>query len=325
MRKRWILNLFLLFSSVLLSLLIGEGIFRYVIKIPVPIYPPVTWHYPELYQQNDAYGYSLKPSMTTTYWYPQNNPRELTVHSNSYGFRSNRELSKTSDKIEILVLGDSFVFGEGVEEDERFTNILERLQPNWQVDNLGMTGWGPDLMLMALEKVGLSVNPDAVVLCIYTHDFRRIRPYYAGIGFKIPRYKLKSGKLTRTSYPKQPVREKLYLVQAIRNAYWTYTNATYSLMEVILNRFIELSSVCQFKPILIFLPGRGDTKIDKERRFWLSDYAQRKAISFLDLTDTIHSKKRNEVFITNNPHLNPTGHHLVALELRQFLAREINQ
>jgi len=93
-----------------------------------------------LYQFYEPYGYRLKPSRIMEYFYPKVNPRKLNVTSNQDGFRSSRELDEPDSRLRILVLGDSFAFGEGVEEHERFSNVLEDLRPNWRVDNMGMTG-----------------------------------------------------------------------------------------------------------------------------------------------------------------------------------------
>lgn len=313
-------GLLLLFASIGFSLVVAEVALRFVVKLPVPSYPPVNYR-PDLYQQFDSYGYRLFPSRTTTYLYPHSNPRKLTLVSNSAGFRSSRELHEPDERVRILVVGDSFVFGDGVEEHERFTNILEKMEQGWRVDNLGMTGYGPDLMLRALEVVGLEPVPDVVVFSIYTDDFRRVRPYYAGVGFKIPRYKLKSGKLVTIPYPKLHLWEQLHIVQAIRLIYWK--DAAFDLNRAILDRFLDLAKLHRFTPLIIFLPGRSDTKNDKKRRTWLSQYAERHETPFLDLTDHILSKGTDLIFIKNNWHLNPHGQQIVAIELHRFLAEQI--
>jgi hypothetical protein len=315
-------NLLLLLASLGLSLVLVEGALRIAVSIPVPPYPPVTSR-PELYQEFEPYGYRLWPSRTNTYLYPRKNPRQLTVVSNSAGFRDSRELHEPDHRTRILVVGDSFVFGEGVEERERFTNVLEIMEPGWRVDNLGMTGFGPDLMLRALEEIGLESSPNAVAFCIYTDDFRRVQPHYAGVGFKIPRFELKSHRLVTVSYPSPRMWDELHCVQMMRQLYWNRTNALYELNAAIFDRFLELSKKHGFTPLFIFLPAQKDYSIDKARRTWLRKYAEQHAAPFLDLTDKIHSVKTDSVFIPSNMHLNPSGHNLVAAELHRFLAGQI--
>ncbi len=318
------MRLLLLLVSLGLSLTLGEMVLRFGFgqKFAPPPYPPMTYR-PELYQPNELYGYQLWPSRSTTYLYPLHNPRKLKVVSNSDGFRSSREFDEFDDRVRIMMVGDSFVFGEGVEEHERFTNVLETMQPTWRVDNLGLPGYGPDLMVRALEAVGLTPVPDVVVFCLYTDDFHRVRPHYAGVGFIIPRFKLEAGQLVTIPYPKPRLWDRLHIVQAIRHVYWNYSKAAFDLNAAILDRFLKLAELHHFAPVIIFLPAAQDLRIDKQRRTWLRKYTEQNATPFLDLTESMH-KAGQQVFIKNNWHLNPHGHYIVAAELRSFLAKQLS-
>ena len=311
----------LLLASVGVSLLLSEVALRMTGRFQAPSYPPICSR-PDLYQQFEPYGYRLWPSRTTTYLYPAHNPRRLTVVSNGDGFRSSRESDDPDERLRLMVVGDSFVFGEGVEESERFTNILETMQSSWRVENLGMPGYGPDLMLRALEEVGLKSRPDVVVFSMYTDIFRRVHPEYAGAGFKIPRFKLEAGQLVTIPYPKPSLWDQLSMVVAIRRIQWHYTNAVLDLNAGILDRFLKLAELHSFVPVVIFLPGRSDTSSDKTRRAWLRQYAERHDTPFLDLTEPIH-KEDQKAFITRNWHLNPHGHHIVATEVRRFISEQV--
>src|ERR1700730_8325922 len=134
MRSRFLLIL----GAVGCTVLICEVALRISGRFKPAPYPFVCDR-PELFQEFEPYGYRLWPSRTTKYTYPKENPRTLTVISNSAGFRSSREFNEPDKRMRVLVVGDSFVFGDGVEESERFTNVLESMQPDWRVDNLGMT------------------------------------------------------------------------------------------------------------------------------------------------------------------------------------------
>jgi hypothetical protein len=314
-------NVMLLLAALGLSLLICEGMLRVIGQFQAPPYPPICTR-PDLYQPFEPYGYRLWPSRTTTYFYPAHNPRSLTVVSNRDGFRSSRELDAPDERRRVMVVGDSFVFGEGVEESERFTNILETLQPTWRIDSLGMPGYGPDLMLRALEAVGLKSAPAVVVFSMYTDDFRRVHPQYAGVGFEIPRFKVEAGQLVTIPYPKPRLWDQLSLVVAMRHIYWAYTNTEFDLNAAILDRFRQLAELHAFVPAIIFLPGRADKAIDKARRAWLGQYAKRYTIPFWDLSEPIH-RAGQQAFIPRNWHLNPHGHRIVAVELKRFIAEQV--
>lgn len=50
---------------------------------------------------------------------------DVSVHIGRYGFRDSKELKSSSDR-DFFVVGDSYSFGWGVEERQRFSNILEK-------------------------------------------------------------------------------------------------------------------------------------------------------------------------------------------------------
>ena len=316
-RAEWLSKLLMIVASLALAVVFAEVALRVSGRYQPPSYPPICLR-PGLVEAYQPYGYRLIPSRRTTYLYPHDHPRTLSLVSNREGFRSSRELEEPDARPRLLVLGDSFVFGDGVEESERFTNVLEAMEPSWRVDNLGMVGWGPDLMLRALEAVGLNVKPRAVVFCMYTDDFRRVRPEYAGTGFLIPRYELESGRLATRPYPKPNFLGRLSISVAAGKILWNYSNWEWDLNRAILDKFEELANQQPFQKVIIFLPGVADTKADQKRRYWLRQYADTHATPFLDLSDPLH-KLGQQVFISGDPHLNPMGHEVVARELDHFL------
>lgn len=317
----WLSKLLLVVASLAFAALLCEMALRISGQFRPNAYPPQCLR-PGLFEAYEPYGYRLIPSRRATYLYPRSNPRTLSLVSNSDGFRASRELDKPDSRHRILFVGDSFVFGDGVEESERFTNVLETSKPSWRIDNLGMVGYGPDLMIRALEVVGLKLKPAVVVFCMYTDDFRRVRPEYAGTGFLIPRYKLEYGHLVSTPYPVPNLWNRLSLSVAVDKVLWNYASWQWDLNQAILDRFEQLAVTHRFQKAIIFLPGREDTRHDRERRSWLEQYASRHATPFLDVSDAIH-RMGEQVFIEDNPHLNPAGHRVVAGELDRFLSERV--
>ena len=316
MRSR-VLRLLIFVVAVVVSLAILETGLRLSGRFPVPPERLETFR-PDLYQEYKPYGYRLWPSRNVTYLYPKQNPRPLALRSNRHGFRG-RALDQPDSRRRIIVLGDSMVFGDGVEEPERFTEQLEAETPAWRVDNLGMSGFGPDLMLRALEEVGLPLKPDVVIVTMYTDDFRRVHPRYAGAGFEIPRFAIRSGRLVSVPYPRSSVWTRWSIATAIHETLWRLSGAEWDLNTAILDRFREDGARSRFTLVLTFLPGRWDTPNDQQRRNWLRMYAERTATPFLDLTDSILDGTSESRFIFNNPHLNASGHAVVAREIQKLL------
>jgi hypothetical protein len=320
MRSRTV-NILLVAGSVLVALVAIEAALRFANLYPPPD-DPIKPGQPELFQPDPVLGYRLQPSRTTTYEYPRGSGRQLTVAANSDGFRSDREFSGgADDRRRILVVGDSFVFGLGVAAQERITEQLEALEPAWRVDNLGMTGWGVDLMIRAIEQVGPKPRPDVVVLAVYTDDFRRLLPYYAGAGYAIPKYELAGSKLVTVPYPYPADWERLRLVQWLYQANWNRDRNRFDLHAALLDRFLTLAETRGFRPVIAFLPGREDTEEDQARRAFLRQWSARHVIPFVDLTAAVQRAGVDSVYLAGNWHWNAAGHRLAAVELRQLLQR----
>ncbi len=307
-------------ATLVLVPILGEVALRLAGKDAPPPYPPKNLR-PGVIEAYEPYGYRMIPSLRTTYPYPHNSPHPRTVSlaANRDGFRDSRELDEPDPRPRMLFLGDSFLFGDGVEESERFTNVLEKMEPSWRMDNFGIVGYGPDLMLRSLEVVGLKIRPSVVVFCMTTDSFRRVRPEFAGTGFTIPRYELHDGHLVTVPYPAPTFWNQLRISVAINKILWDRMSWQWDLDEAILNRFEELGDQHSFRKALVFLPGTDDTPLDQKRRAWLKQYAGRHSTPYLDLSDPVH-KMGQQAFIPDDPHLNEAGHIVVARELDRFLS-----
>ncbi|MEQ1897985.1 MAG: hypothetical protein ABL971_11430 [Vicinamibacterales bacterium] len=265
-------------AIVIVSVLVALTIVELALRVNGAYRPPnnpIKPGQPEVYQPDAAIGYRLWPSRTTTHRYPQWSEELIALVSNSDGFRSSREFDERDGRRRVLVVGDSFVFGMGVRQDERVTELLEALEPRWRVDNMGMTGWGLDLMIRALEQYGKKADPDIVVLAVYTDDFRRLLPYYAGAGYGYAKFEISGSGLVTVPYPYPRFWERLRLVQFMYQTTWNRDRNRYDLNGALLDRYLKDADTIGFKPVVVFLPGRGDTGEDQQRRGFLREWAAR--------------------------------------------------
>jgi GDSL-like Lipase/Acylhydrolase family len=312
MRRRWLLVV----VSLALSTAIAEVALRTLDRFPPPPVPPTPLR-PELYRPDPGLGYTLWPSTHLTYHYPKSSARVISLVSNADGFRNSREFDEPDSRQRIWMLGDSFVFGDGVDAADRLTEVIERLEPQWRVENLGMPGWGLDLMVRAFERISRRVKPDLVVVAFYTDDFRRLDPYYAGQGYPIPKFELVGGKLEDRPYPSLPAWRQLRTVQAFEQIRFRLGRNRYDLNEALLNR---LHGNRLGVPIaVVFLPGRGDTDEDKTRRRFLNDWCRKASVPYLDLSDVIHRVGNEAAFIPNDFHWNEHGHEVAGTAIHAFL------
>ena len=86
--------------------------------------------------------------------------------------RSDRSRTESDpNRYRIAVIGDSFTFGNGVAEPDRFSNLLQGfLGPQYEVLNFGHPGNNMPDHLVELEQV-LTFKPDFVLLQLYENDF----------------------------------------------------------------------------------------------------------------------------------------------------------
>jgi hypothetical protein len=140
-------------------------------------------------------GWSLKPNIHQMPVF-----QGKILNSNSKGLRGQNEYpySRTASR-RILVLGDSFTFGEEVSDGETYSHKLESALPHTEVLNLGVQGYGHDQMLLYLREEGLKYRPDIVIVGFaYLDIYRNIWNFFA---YAKPRYQLNSGALQLTNVP----------------------------------------------------------------------------------------------------------------------------
>jgi hypothetical protein len=307
--------------AILATLALAEAALR-ILDVARPLELPPMPSRPEMFVADSEVGYRLWPSTRTCMRYPPGARRVLQVISNSDGFASSRELGAPDPRPRVLVLGDSFVFGTGVNEGTRLTEIVEELEPRWRVDNLAMPGWGIDLMVRGLDRFGAKARPDVVVLAVYTDDFRRLDPLYAGVGFPYTKFALEKGKLVDVAFPERTLAQRLRLMELVRRIA-TREDNFFGLNEALIDEFESIAKRIRAAPVILFLPGVADTEVDRERRGRLAAWADGRAIPFLDLTDAIHAPGVKETYLPENWHWSERGHRIAGEALHALLSKSV--
>ena len=164
--REFLFKLLLLLGSVLFTLVIGElalrlttprEIMRYFFVAPDPV----------LHHRFTA-GASGRYQSTEF---------DTRYEINRYGLRDRDfPLQKPAGVKRILMLGDSFTEGDGVEIQETFAKVLEqRLRASWhsqtEVINAGVGSYSPLLEYLYLKREGITFEPDLVILNLDLSDF----------------------------------------------------------------------------------------------------------------------------------------------------------
>ncbi len=115
-------------------------------------------------QYDSLLGWVGKPDISDNFQWVDTNH---AVTQNRYGCRGTEYDQTKSDRRRVLVLGDSFVWGFGVENDEIFTSVMEDASGNTlEVVNCGVSGYGNDQDFLYWREHGYKWQPDEVVLVI---------------------------------------------------------------------------------------------------------------------------------------------------------------
>lgn len=109
-----------------------------------------------------------------------------TVYTtNSLGYRDkSRDLVKNKSIHRILLYGDSQVFGWGIPENQRFSNLIENQNHSIEIWNLALPGYGLDQQILSYEKDGESLNADQVIFFVSKATLKRTRYGYIYKKFK---------------------------------------------------------------------------------------------------------------------------------------------
>ena len=96
------------------------------------------------------------------------------VSTNSDHMRGRREYPvERTGASRVVVVGDSFTFGQCANDDETYPAVMEATLPNAEVLNLGVMGYGQDQALLRLRRDGFRYRPDVVVFGFHKSNMER--------------------------------------------------------------------------------------------------------------------------------------------------------
>lgn len=134
-------------------------------------------------------------------------PEEGLVRLNSLGLRGREiERHKAPGRRRVLVLGDSFVFGVGVNEPSAFSSRLEALLDagapgRYEVVNMGVSGYSTDQQYLLFRELGASLQPDIVILVACDNDFEGNLQDFAYLAYYKPYFELDGERLVERNVP----------------------------------------------------------------------------------------------------------------------------
>lgn len=357
-------NIALVAFSLVLALVLGEFVLRIVGVDRVKFHeksrtgwvnvPENIWveHHPVL-------GWYSQKNKTAVLESP--NFPKVEVHTNSLGFRGVREYSieKPREGIRIAVLGDSFVFGFGVQDGEAFPALLESQDKTREVLNLGVPGYGMDQIYLSYREIARKYHPDRVLIGIFPEDFWRCTRSFADSGHVKPYFLLSSnGKLILHNVPVplpfslktdqfpsiveqnkiQELLNKSVLYRLAKKPLWKLaknmhlidpeSSDEWLVGRAILHQLIEDVRQDGATPILVLMPpqnwAQSTRKTSLERS--ILRFADREKIGLIDLKPTFNAAVAQDgletYYIKNDWHWTAKGHALAVHAIEEYFKRK---
>jgi lysophospholipase L1-like esterase len=262
------------------------------------------------------------------------------LSTNSKGLRSTTEYSygKNTKKKRILILGDSFTFGDEVSDNETYSYFLQQMMPNTEIINGGVSGYGFDQMLIFLREELVKYKPDIVILGFIENDMERCLLQFRD--YAKPKFIIANGKLELRGVPvPRPenflkwdwARPKvLDVLSTMRYKFRILTGKQRRAIENItihiLREIVRVTNNIPAQAIFVYLPYGREISTDNDKT-----YGEKFLSSFCATTDGVQYLSTRPEFAMRIAagaefkrigHWGPEGHLTVAKAIRRFLVDE---
>jgi hypothetical protein len=190
--RAFLANLGLVLGSVAVTLLVVEIALR---VIPLDIVPSASTDRGYFSKFDPKLGWAPIPDARG---YHSDHGFSVLVEQNSLGLRAPEEVGpqRLDEDYRVLVLGDSYVWGYGVDQDEIFTNPKVHGREGLEFVNMGVSGYGTDQALLLYRSLGSTFDADAVVLVFTTYNDVANNVSPLAYGYSKPYFTLLDGRLT---------------------------------------------------------------------------------------------------------------------------------
>jgi hypothetical protein len=252
--------------------------------------------------------------------------RSIDYDADESGFRTGANDRGHGDQPHrMVILGDSFMWGTGVQFPETTGAILEALLGGWRVDNLAMPGFGVDQIWQSAVHRGLPLAPDLVVVGLFPADFERSFHAYRQVeGFGKSVFQIRNGELVQMTAGDNPgiiyrfveAHSRLFRLWQVAErwsgrkvglgGWWTRN-------EKILDAIIHDCAGEGVPVLFIHIPYAGGTEFPYLRTFM--DERSTPLLEPFDLPDA----EREKYYFREDGHLNPAGHRRQAALIEEWV------
>ena len=259
------LKLFFKVLIIIAYVFIGAELFLRIFS-PVPMLPRYIC----------AAEYGIRKNMGNCEYWHRTPEYKVHIRTNSKGIRADKEIpyDKSKDTKRIVVLGDSFGMGYGVNLEDTFTsqmeNHLKASGINCEVVNLSSSGHGNAEELITLQNEGIKYDPDIILLAWHSSD--------RGDNVRSNLFTLEKDKLVRkadTYLPAVEVREFLFNFTVYR-----WLAGSCHLYNFVRNRTASIVKL-KLLPAIRSISNRNITKPESVTDTGTIPYSDRLALALL--------------------------------------------
>ena len=254
---------------------------------------------------------------------------------NSLGYRDKlRTIHKDKNVHRILLYGDSQVFGWGVPEDKRFSNLIESRRPNLEIWNLAVPAYGLDQEILSYERDGKSLNGDEVIFFVSGSTLGRSQSSYIHKKYKPMFIMNQNGVLKLIPIPKEKVMARRLISKILSRGYLPYfLEYQLAILEERLDYYrkgtetkslASNNSIGDFEKKMILMArdiavGRKQririlAELPEAKRKDFRDFCGQEGIGFLEIVFD-YNKREELAFGKHDGHWNPQTHKMVAGQL----------
>ena len=335
--KRFLIGITLFFIYFTVLLLIGELVLRFRGDRPFePRIPNVLYNPEFVFKADGELGYALKPGSIIITLCDLDSLSFTVTHNNFFGRTTSAVVKKTPFS-DILILGGSFAYGMGMEDDATFPYLLQQRYPDLSIINLSTPGHGQVHSLIKLQQAVKAGNIPKLAIVTYSHyhdhtnTWARISRQSIIMhekhldnpeikGAMVPYGRLnKQGELVLdlwplTSYTEWPLRRYSALINGMENMYNAYDAERCQSHEVTKRTLDEIALLCDKHSITLLVVGIHNALETLD----MLEYCDENSIDRLDISVDLNRGSQYRLH-KHDAHPNPEANLHYASKLEEWI------